>query len=332
MARASQGAGVNVHLTFDVEIWCGDWAELDARFPAAFERQCYGRSSAGDYALPKTLEILRASGLTGVFFVEPLFSARFGANWLATIVGLIQGARQDVQLHLHPEWVDEISPPILNDVSTKRQHLTHYNTDEQAALIRFGRRLLEDAKGAPISVFRAGNFAANRDTYRALRANGIGVDSSLNPTYDLSAGTIEGMHDFASQRVIDGVQVYPITVLRDGFGRPREAQVSACSFGELRAALLDAQRKGVRNFVIVSHNFEMLRPRSSVPDWTVVRRFEALCRFLAERPDLFQVGPFSQLHATSIAPAEQRPAVAPWLTGHRHMQQAMRALRKRGPR
>jgi hypothetical protein len=50
----------------------------------------YGRSPAGDYALPKTLEILDRNGLKGVFFVEPLFAARFGVEHLATIVDLIR--------------------------------------------------------------------------------------------------------------------------------------------------------------------------------------------------------------------------------------------------
>jgi peptidoglycan/xylan/chitin deacetylase (PgdA/CDA1 family) len=43
-------------------------------------RALYGRSPAGDYALPKTLEILDRNGLKGVFFVEPLFAARFGVD------------------------------------------------------------------------------------------------------------------------------------------------------------------------------------------------------------------------------------------------------------
>jgi len=73
---------MQVHLTFDIEVWCNGWQQLDQRFPAAFERYCYGRSAQGDYALPKTLEILQRHGLTGVFFVEPLFSARFGASYL----------------------------------------------------------------------------------------------------------------------------------------------------------------------------------------------------------------------------------------------------------
>jgi protein-tyrosine phosphatase len=73
-------------------------------------RALYGRSPAGDYALPKTLEILDRNGLKGVFFVEPLFAARFGVEHLATIVDLIRAGGHDVQLHLHPEWSDELRP------------------------------------------------------------------------------------------------------------------------------------------------------------------------------------------------------------------------------
>lgn len=319
---------MQVHLTFDVEVWCGSWDELDARFPAAFERYCFGRSAAGEYALPKTVEILRHNGLRGVFFVEPLFSARFGEAWLSRLVEPLLEAEQDVQLHLHPEWTDEITPPPIADASAKRQHLTYYSEQEQTQLITLGRRLLERAKGGPVSAFRAGSFAANRDTYRALRANGITIDSSLNARYDYSAGTIDGMHAFASRRVIDGVQVYPVTVLRDGFGRARAAQLNGCTFGELRAALLAAERCGVRHFVIVSHNFEMLKPDSSEPDWTVVRRFEELCAFLAAHPERFAVGALPAETGAEAAPgSEAQPSVGPWLTTQRYAEQAWRMLR-----
>ena len=38
---------MNVYLTFDVEVWCNDWTQLDARFPASFDRYVYGRSARG---------------------------------------------------------------------------------------------------------------------------------------------------------------------------------------------------------------------------------------------------------------------------------------------
>jgi hypothetical protein len=313
---------VKVYVTFDIEVWCDGWSDLDGRFPAAFERYYYGRSSAGSYALPKTLEIMNRHGVTGVFFVEPLFSARFGARYLATVARLIADAEQDVQLHLHPEWTDEIRPPILADVSTKRQHMVNYREDEQTTLIGVGRRLLEEALGGAVTVFRAGSFAVNHDTYRALARNGFTLDSSLNPAFDYSGGSIAGMHDFGSTRVIEGVRCFPVTVYRDGLGRRRPAQLNGSSFGELKRALLDAHARGVQHFVIVSHNFEMLKPGSSAPDWFVVRRFEALCCFLAEHRDRFDVGPFAADAAD--ATAESRPRVPLGATAGRLAEQIVR--------
>lgn len=83
---------MNVFLTFDIEVWCNGWDDLDGSFPGSFERYVYGHSADGDYALPQTLAILNKHGLKGVFFVEPLFATRFGAEHLATIVRLIRGA------------------------------------------------------------------------------------------------------------------------------------------------------------------------------------------------------------------------------------------------
>ena len=319
---------MNVYLSFDIEVWCDGWSDLDGRFPGNFQRYYYGRSEAGDYALPKTLEILNRHGLVGVFFVEPLFSARFGARYLAEVVDLIRGAGQDVQLHLHPEWTDEIRPPVIADISRKRQHLTYYTEDEQAQLITFARGLLEAATGTPVNVFRSGSFAVNRDTYRALRRCGLHLDSSGNPVYDLSGGTLPLAAGYRSLQQIDGVTVFPVTVFRDGFGRLRSAQLNGCSFEELSAALLDAERSGSGHFVIVSHNFEMLKPGRSEPDWTVVRRFEKLCAFLGAHPDRFTVGPYPDLAPGPEAVAEPRPRAPLLATARRHDEQQL--LRRLG--
>ncbi|WP_284615905.1 hypothetical protein [Aquabacterium humicola] len=318
---------MNVHLTFDIEVWCNGWDDLDGRFPASFERYCYGSSQHGRYALPKTLEIMNRHGITGVFFVEPLFSARFGPQYLDTITKLIADAGQDIQLHLHPEWTDELPSPPIADATRKRQHLTFYTQDEQAALIGLGRRLLEASTGRPVTAFRAGSFAANRDTYAALRRQGILVDSSLNAMADFTGGSIDALQAPGEQRTIDGVTVYPITVFRDGFGRARPAQVGASSIDELTQAMLAARAAGCRHFVIVSHNFEMLKPGGSDPDWIVVRRFERLCAYLGQHRDLFQVGPLPlPQQVRPVSPIAQRVTVSPWSTAVRHVEQLRRRL------
>ena len=196
-------------------------------------------------------------------------------------------------IHLHPEWTDEITPPLLANSTTKRQHLTYYTREEQRCLIQAGLSLLRDANVDFVSAFRAGSFAANRDTFYALQDNGIVNDSSLNRSLKISCPDLGLERSIGNPFYCGDVRVYPMTVFVDGFGRPRHAQIGACSAGEMRDALLSAREIGYESFVILSHNFEMLRPQSNEPDFIVVKRFEKLCEFLKQNEDKFQVTGFN---------------------------------------
>lgn len=318
---------MNVYLSFDIEVWCGGWNDLDGKFPASFERYVYGRSPKGDYALPKTLEILARSGLKGVFFVEPLFAARFGVDALAVIVDLIRAGGHDIQLHLHPEWADELRPLPFAGANRKRQHLAFYTLDEQIALIRLGLDLMGQVGCDRITAFRAGSFASNADTYRALRTCGIGIDSSLNEVCADSAPDLRGKLDFTRPQAFEGVNILPMTVFRDGTGRLRPAQLGACSFAELRQALESAYEANTEHFVVLSHNFEMLRQGSSVPDAIVAGRFEALCRYLGAHRERFRVGAMDRPPLVRPADASGRLAqVSLGATLTRHGEQLVRRL------
>jgi hypothetical protein len=116
---------LDVFFTVDVEVWCNGWDDLDKKFARAFEQYVYGRTSRGDFGMPYQRKVLNEHGLTGVFFVEPLFSTRFGSGPLAEIIGLIHEAHQETELHLHIEWADESRVPILPHVRAKRFNLRH---------------------------------------------------------------------------------------------------------------------------------------------------------------------------------------------------------------
>ena len=317
---------MKVHLTFDIEVWCNGWLHLDRDFPAAFDRYVYGRSKHGAYALPETLAILQRHGLRGVFFVEPLFAARFGEEFLGRIVRMIEDAGQDVQLHLHPEWTNEISPPPIADASRKRQHLCHYTRAEQTELIAFGLHMLRRHAHSPVFAFRAGSYAANLDTYHALAANGLCVDSSLNSAFEISGADIPERQHTGSAFRVGAVQVVPVTVFRDGLQKLRPAQVGACGLQEMKQTLQHAQALGRERFVFVSHNFELLKPGKSEPDMIVVRRFEGLCRHLAERPERYHVCDFDIDDTSTSAPARALPQATRWATLGRLGAQALRRL------
>ena len=131
----------------------GNWTP---GFAARLHHYDYGRSPKGDYALPKTLEILDRQGLKEVFFIEPPVAARFGIEHLAFIINLTQSGGHDIQRHLHLEWTDEIRPLPVPGATSKRQHLSYSTFEEQAALIKLGRGLLAQAGWNSVKAYRVG--------------------------------------------------------------------------------------------------------------------------------------------------------------------------------
>lgn len=315
---------LDVFYTVDVEVWCGGWSDLDEKFPNAFRRYIHGPTARGDYGLPYQLRLLQTHGLTGVFFIEPLFALRFGQTALDDIVGLVRDAGQEVQLHLHTEWVDEAREAVLPGPQRKRQHLRYFSREEQTVLIAKGLELMRRAGVTDINAFRAGSFAFNHDTLPALLANGIAFDSSYNasmfgPDSGVSPGRL-----LIEPATVDGVVEYPMTVYRDGTATLRHAQLTACSWPELEGLLWQAANEGRRAFVLLSHGFELLNKAKDRPDDVVVRRFERLCAFLDRHRDTFRMRGFRGLEPV-LGAVQPAPLVSPLhRTGGRMLTQLYR--------
>lgn len=317
-----------VFFTVDVEVWCDGWQDLDERFPDAFRRYVYGPTPQGSFGLPAQLELLRDHGLRGVFFVEPLFSLRFGSAPLQEVVGLIREYGQDVQLHLHTEWVDEVAAPLLGEQGPrrKRQFLRQFSLDEQARLLELGRRLLLEAGASDVSAFRAGSFGFNADTLLALERVGMAVDASYNLTMSGPAsGVAPGaeLHDVT--RLGDVVEL-PMTVFQDGIGKLRHLQLGACGAAEFEQCLDAAARGGRSAVVALSHNFELLSDDKTRVDAVVWHRMRRLCAFLDRHRDQFCT---SHLGASTPATAtgkDSRLRVGRAATARRLGEQLIRKL------
>lgn len=316
---------LDVFYTVDVEVWCGGWQDLDRKFSDAFRRYIHGPTARGDYGLPYQLRLLREHGLTGVFFIEPLFALRFGQPALDEIVGLVRESGHEVQLHLHTEWVDEAREPVLPGPQRKRQHLRYFSREEQTVLIAKGLELMRRAGVHDINAFRAGSFAFNHDTLPALAANGVAFDSSYNASmFGPDSGVSPGQW-LVEPTVVDGVMEYPMTVYRDGTSTLRHAQLTACSWPELEGLLWQAAEQGRQSFVLLSHGFELLNRAKDRPDDVVVRRFERLCAFLDRHRDSFAVRGFKGLTTPSVAARQGVPLVSPLhRTGGRMLSQLYR--------
>ncbi|CAB1275008.1 polysaccharide deacetylase family protein [Candidatus Nitrosacidococcus tergens] len=320
---------MNVFFTFDVEVWCNSWNHLDQDFPASFDRYVFGRSSKGEYALPKILNTLGKYDLKGVFFVEPLFAAHFGVEYLATIVELIQNAGQEIQLHLHPEWADEAHNALLENVTGKCQYLTQYSFEEQRILIQHGLQLLQEA-GCDLlpTAFRAGSFSCNNDTFSAVAMNGLRFDSSINPQMEASQpGKITPMYANPYEVFThNGLTLIPMSSFCDGYGRHRHAQIGACSAQEITQALEDAVRKQWHTFVLLAHNFELMVPKRSARDFFVEHRFNHICRFLNANRSITPTVNFADVSTFPEPCNMPLPVVGTMATTKRYIEQALRRL------
>ncbi len=296
---------LDVFFTVDVEIWCSGWSDLDSKFPDAFKRYVYGPTPQGSFGLPYQMDLLNRHGLKGVFFVEPLFSLRFGQAALDEIVGLIQERGHEVQLHLHTEWADEAALLVLPAVPEKRQHLRYFSREEQAILIAKGLELLKRAGVQDITAFRAGSFAFNRDTLLALADVGIPIDSSYNASMFGSDSGVRPGERMVEPFELDRVYEYPMAVFEDGTSSMRHAQLTACSFSEMEGLLWQALEQQRQSFVILSHGFELLNRAKDRPDAVVVDRFHKLCSFLDKNRGSFNVRGF---HGLTPAPVVKQPA------------------------
>lgn len=300
---------LNVFLTVDTEVWpfSPGWPvkrlsadKLD--FSAEVEGYILGRTSRGNVGLPYQIEVLRRSGLKATYFVEALFAGRAGEQHLCEIVRVLQEGGQDVQLHVHTEWLGELSHEKLP--SNFRQHIRQFSEFDQTRIIARGINNLRDAGATNVCAFRAGNFGANFDTLRALANNGIHIDSSYNSCFldaECQMRTVESM---LQPRTIHGVCVFPVTTFVDFPGHERPAQLCACSFQELTKALLQAWRNKQYSFVIVWHPFELMKdvrnPAKRRPDLINVRRFERLCEFLSNNRDKFRSSTFSDVDILKV--------------------------------
>jgi hypothetical protein len=313
-----------VYFTVDVEVWCSGWDDLDRKFPDHFKRYVYGTTARGDFGLPYQAKVLRDHGLIGVFFVEPLFSARFGVQPLQEIVGVLQDDGQEVQLHLHTEWADKTQPPLIPGLSAMRRNLRDFSLKEQTTLIGLGAGMLRRAGAPHFNAFRAGNFGFNRDTLRALAANGIAIDSSYNALmYGADSGVMPGVM-LTAPVMCEGVCEYPMTVFRDGVGKLRHAQLTAISHREMERLLWDSLNRGDTDFVILSHNFELLNAARNAPDDIVISRFRKICCFLDKHRNSFQVCGFRGAPMRSNHRQPDLLTVSLWRTGGRIIEQAYR--------
>jgi peptidoglycan/xylan/chitin deacetylase (PgdA/CDA1 family) len=288
-----------VLLTVDTELTWRHYA-AGASWEENYAR-CYEAAGVG---VPYQLEMLARYDLKACFFVDPMPALVYGLEPVKRMVAPILAAGQEVQLHLHSFW-HGLAQGEREKIAFE---LTCFDFEAQLDMIRTARELLMLA-GAPEPIaFRAGSYAADADTLRALAELGIRFDSSHNGSQHPWPSALPLPPRQIAPVELEGVIELPVTVIEDSPGHLRHLQLCAVSADELREALMHAYCEDHPVVTIVSHSFELATRDGLRRNRSIQGRFEHLCGMLARHADQIPTAHFADLDELPLdAPAAPLP-------------------------
>lgn len=250
-----------------------------------FARSIIGQTPAGEVGIRYQMGVLDACGLKAVFFVDPMPAVLWGTAAIEDVVGPIVENGHDVQLHVHPAWLEFAGSagPLKGRTSFNIKDFTY---DDQCALIAYAKDILVAAGARPPVAFRAGSYAASDTTLRALAAVGMRYDTSFCPGIAVSACAISLARTQHLPVEHCGVVEVPIGCIAAGRAGLRHAQLTTLSAAEMSHAIMYNATHGAPCFTLVSHSFELLSSDRTHVNRLVRGRFLALCNTLAELPSV----------------------------------------------
>jgi hypothetical protein len=272
----------NVYITIDTEYSAGRFARDGASGrDENFKKSIWGGEGKSAVGIGYQLEMFSRYGVKANFFVDPMPALVWGTDAIADIVRPIVSYGQDVQLHMHCEWLEFAGSNNPLGQRTGR-NIKDFDLEEQRILLTYAMETLM-AAGAPRPVaFRAGNYGANDDTLRALADLGIAYETSYCPGVAQSECDISPPERKEALFNRHGTTEVPIGAISIGGDRLRHAQITALSAGEMVAAIRHARDHDIAQFTLVSHSFELLSRDRTRANHIVKRRFDHLCRALSK--------------------------------------------------
>jgi hypothetical protein len=287
-----------VYITIDTE--CREERHIGGNVQpmAGYDLRIWGRfvNQQRELGIRMLMDQFEKNGFRATFYLDPFGSYTFGKEGLRQVCSELHGRGHDVQLHAHP--IQRQADFISKGIEPASDHMADYSVDEQAALLQEGIDLLVEA-GIPreqLLSFRAGNFGANDDTWRAMAKVGLTVSSNYNPCYKNKGMKMQwdGTGSELFETGQDGVWELPITNFVEANGGHRHFQITAISLAEMIDVLMQAHRAGIGEVTVVTHSFEIYHLDSADKRRGRLNRVNflrlwGLCRFLRKNRDKFQV-------------------------------------------
>jgi len=153
-----------VLITIDTEI-----GELGKNMTDAFEIFIEGKIDNREVGYRFIMDTLEKYGITGHFFVDVYPFKVLGEEKFRSLAQEIYRRSHCIHLHTHPSTAFD----------KDRIYLNQYSLEEQVDILKFGSEKIKEWTGRYPIAHRAGGYAINEDTFKALRRANIFYDFSF---------------------------------------------------------------------------------------------------------------------------------------------------------
>lgn len=245
------------------------------------------------------LDVFAEYGAPATFFIEALQTAYFGDEPMGRIVEEIVAAGHDVQLHLHPCWL-EFRRADWRDRDGRRDDSCAGRSDAElddmlrtglAAFDRWGVR-------RPIAL-RTGGFETDLAVYRAMERAGLRLGSNVcRAAFEPHE---EELRLSAGRHWIGAMLEVPVLSYRTRLlkaSRWRGLAITAASEAEFETLLWQMHGAGISPVVVLTHPFEFVKKSDFRyshlrPNRLNQRRLRRLLEFLSRERATFDVVTFA---------------------------------------
>lgn len=262
-------------------------------------RVCHGREEG----LEPLLEPLKRFGLPATMFVETLQCIYFDVAPMQRVVERIRSVpRMDVQLHVHPCWLNFRHDDWARRLDTEKTHDSMAGRGaELKAIVAEACHYFVRVGGSMPLAMRTGNLSVDLNVYAAQAGVGIPLASSVGLA--MQPSTDEELRHYGGLFRHHGVVEVPVTSFRAvGIrgGQDKLLTVAGNSLWQLRALLNWAYERQQGPVVILTHASEMadspglITPPVFEPLRRNQRRWASLCEYLAVNEERFDVCSFAE--------------------------------------
>lgn len=306
------GNTLEVCLTADIEFVINGALSAPEQHRPSGAESVFRVVDGREQGLAALLAPLVEFGLPATMFVETLQCIHFGQDPMRRVVERIMATpRMDLQLHVHPCWLNFRSADWAAQVKRKKTNdlMAGRGVANVTPILEEAMSLFQELVGRKPLALRTGSLSVDMDVYAAQARLGVPLASSVGVAVQRPAEP--ELHLFSGLARRHGVVEVPVTTFKNWRGRPKLLTLAGNSFHQIQTVLELCRGQGSGPLVILTHASEMADspglvtpPRfRSLPNNQ--RRWRNLCRYLATNQDRYAVRSFSQAWASWQAAPEK---------------------------